>query len=268
MALTKSQAVIDRCLRISLFDKVTGQIGVHMPEVEDFQLSVSIDNEKTATSATGATVATFEEGKSAEVTGNASFFNYGLMAAQSGTAAEEATAESKIETPRCDIVTLAGGKAKLTQTPVGAKGNEIGNIYEVLPDGGAGKMYSQGAAASADAFTYADGEITAPTGIADGTSFYVFYKYESATTVHMVEDADVFAKTYRMQAEVLTQPMCKENQSEKTAMIIIANNAKLSSARDVSFTTDGKHPFTLKCQTDYCGAAGQKRLFEIFAPEE
>ena len=134
MALTKSQALIDRCLRISLFDKVTGMLGVLMPEVEDFQISVSIDNEKTATSASGATVATFEEGKSAEITGNASFFNYGLMAAQSGTAAEEATSEKKIKTPRCDVVTLAGGKGKLTQTPVGTHGNEIGNIYEVLPE--------------------------------------------------------------------------------------------------------------------------------------
>ena len=266
MALTKSQALIDRCLRISLFDKVTGMLGVLMPEVEDFQISVSIDNEKTATSASVATVATFEEGKSAEITGNASFFNYGLMAAQSGTAAEEATSEKKIKTPRCDVVTLAGGKGKLTQTPVGTHGNEIGNIYEVLPDGGAGKMYSQGASASENAFTYAGGEITAPTGVADGTSFFVFYEYESATTVHMVEDADVFAKTYRMHAEVLTADQC--NPAEKTVMSVIANSAKLSSARDVSFTTDGKHPFTLKCQSDYCGAAGQKRLFEIFAPEE
>lgn len=266
MALTKSQALIDRCLRISLFDKVTGLLAVMMPEVEDFQISVSIDNEKTATSASGATVATFEEGKTGEITGNASFFNYGLMAAQSGTDAEEATASSKIKTPRCDVVIIADGKAKLSQTPVGTKGNEIGSIYEVLPDGGAGKMYTQAAEVSAEAFKYDAGELTAPTGVANGTSFFVFYEYESATAVHMVEDADAFAKTYRMHAEVLTADQC--NPSEKTVMSVIANSAKLSSARDVSFTTDGKHPFTLKCQSDYCGAAGQKRLFEIFAPEE
>lgn len=266
MALSKSQALIDRCLRITLFDKTTGDAAVLLPEVEEFQISVAIENEKTATSASGATVATFEEGKTAEITGNASFFHYGLMAAQSGTAAEEASSTSKINTPRCDVVTIADGKAKLTQTPVGSSGQEIGAIYEVLPDGGAGKKYEQGAEASETEFSYASGEISAPTGATNGTQFFVFYTYASETATHMVEDADVFGKAYRMQAEVLCSSIC--NSAEKTAMLVVANNAKLSSARDISFTTDGKHPFTLKCQSDYCGAAGTKRLFEIFAPEE
>ncbi len=266
MALSKSQALIDRCLRITLFDKTTGDAAVLLPEVEEFQISVAIENEKTATSASGATVATFEEGKTAEITGNASFFNYALMEAQSGTAAEEATSSATINTPRCDVITIAEGKATLTQTPVGTTGQEIGAIYEVLPDGGAGKKYEQGASVSESEFSFADGELSAPTGVADGTQFFVFYQYASQTAVHMVEDADAFGKAYRMQAEVLCSSIC--NSAEKTAMIVVANNAKLSSARDISFTTDGKHPFTLECQSDYCGAAGTKRLFEIFVPEE
>lgn len=266
MALSKSQALIDRCLRITLFDKATGDAAVLMPEVEDFQISVAIENEKTATSASGATVATFEEGKTAEITGNASFFSYALMEAQSGTAAEEASTSATILTPRCDVVTIAEGKATLTQTPVGTTGEEIGAIYEVLPDGGAGKKYDQGATASATEFAYSGGEITAPSDVEDGVQFFVFYNYASKTAVHMVEDADAFAKAYRMQAEILCSSIC--NSAEKTAMTVVANNAKLSSARDISFTTDGKHPFTLKCQSDYCGGAGTKRLFEIFAPEE
>lgn len=266
MALTKSQALIDRCLRISLFDKATGSLGVLLPEVEDFNLSVAIDNEKTATSASGATVATFEEGKTGEITGTASFFHYALMAAQSGTAAEEATAENPIATPRCDVVVFKDGKATLTQTPVGEAGNEIGAIYEVLPDGGQGKQYDQAAAVSATEFTYKDGTITAPTGVNDGVSCYVFYSYESPTVMHIVEDADKFASVYRMFAEVLCSSIC--NSAEKTVMAVVANNAKLLTARDVALTTDGKHPFTLRCQTDYCGAGGTKRLFEIFVPEE
>lgn len=266
MALTKSQALIDRALRISLFNKTTGNLEVLMPEVEEFNLSVAIDNEKTATSASGATVATFEEGKTGEITGNASFFHYGLMAAQSGTPAEQATAEAPIKTPRCDVVIIKDGKGTLTQTPVGTEGNEIGAIYEVLPDGGQGKQYDQGATASATEFTYAGGTINAPTGVADGTSFYVFYEYNSKTALHIIEDADKFAETYRMFAEILCSDIC--NSSAKTVMAVVANNAKLSTARDVSLTTDGKHPFTLRCQSDYCGGSGNKRLFEIFVPEE
>ena len=76
MALSKSQALIDRCLRITLFDKTTGDAAVLLPEVEEFQISVAIENEKTATSASGATVATFEEGKTAEITGKGDVLGY------------------------------------------------------------------------------------------------------------------------------------------------------------------------------------------------
>ena len=46
---------------------------------------------------------------------------------------------------------------------------------------------------------------------------------------------------------------------------VVFPNAKLDSNVDITFSTDGKHPFTLKAQQNYCSK--EKELFKIIIPQ-
>ena len=59
------------------------------------------------------------------------------------------------------------------------------------------------------------------------------------------------------------------NVCEPTTLVhayIVFPNAKLDANVDVSFTTDGNHPFTLQAQQAYCDK--EKVLFKVIIPNE
>ena len=130
-----NQVMVDRVLDLTAFDKTTGRAVFMLTEVEDFQTSITIANEKEITTANGSIAGLFEEGKDGTMSGSASFINFGLMGAQNGSTPIEASADNKIITPQYDLLTVKGGKVTLTQTPVGVEGNEIGYIYTLNNDG-------------------------------------------------------------------------------------------------------------------------------------
>lgn len=265
--MNKAQLIVDRALRLTAFDKETGEAKFMLTEVEDFQTTTAIDNEKTATSADGSTVATLENGKSGTMSGNASFLNFGLMAAQNGSEIKEASASNKIVTPFYESVEIKAGKATLTHIPVGTQGAEIGFIYTLNDDGTLKDKFLQGATATATEFALgeSDGVISAPTGLADGTVFGVFYEYESTKTRVIENNANEFGGTYVVKAEVLCRDIC--NPDLVTYVVLKADSAKLSSAVDLGWNTDSKHPFEFKLQSAYCGKDG-KSLFKTFILED
>nr|DAY89441.1 MAG TPA: putative structural protein [Caudoviricetes sp.] len=262
--MNRNQLVVDKALRATAFDPETGLAAFMLPEIEDYQISVTIANEKTATSASGATVAQLEEGKEGEVTGNASFVHVGLMAAQNGSEPTQSTADKTIVTPMFESFTVKDGKITLKNKPVGATGAEVGYIYTLTSDGTIDKSFVQAATASATEFALTDKEITVPTGIDDGTMMGVYYDFASSTTVLLENNAEDMAKTYRLRVDVLCRDIC--NQNNKVVVTQEFPNAKLSSAYDLTWGTDQKHPFSFKLLTNYCDT--RKNLMKTWIPQD
>ena len=90
------------------------------------------------------------------------------------------------------------------------------------------------------------------------------YNYAAENAVAVTGDALNFPKAGKFVMEVLGTDTC-----DPTTLIhayLIFPNAKLDANVDISFTTDGKHPFKLICQQNYCDS--KKVLFQIVVPEE
>ena len=90
------------------------------------------------------------------------------------------------------------------------------------------------------------------------------YEYESQNAVAVSGDAVNFPKAGKFIMEVLGTDVC-----DPTTLIhayIIFPNAKLDANVDITFATDGTHPFTLKANQAYCDS--KKTLFSIVIPQE
>lgn len=269
---SKNQVVIDRVLRITSFSKTTGKALYMLTEVEDLGISITTE-EKEAVDATGATVATFELGKKGTMSGSASFINFGLMAAQNGSDGVKATSGAPLNFPQYDEGTIlaAGGTFNLSQEPVGIAGSQIKFIYALNNDGTLGQDYAQAATASATEFSYAKVtgtpdlfKITVPTAAAAGSRFAVFYEYAAKAGTRYDNNSDEYSSAAIIKVDVLAADIC--NPAALTVTTLQSNNAKLSSAYDITWSTDGKHPFEYKLDTAYCGTIG-KGLFSVYVPE-
>ena len=260
--------VIDRALSATMFDKSTKEAIWRLTQIEDFSISNSAED-KTATDAQGATVAKFITAKSATMSGSNSFLDLSLGAAQMGTTKVVADGTHKVTVPGAETFTVkdaSEGKITLAHVPVGIAGHEINQIYAVNSDSSLGTKYKLNSAASATEFALnaASKEITIPTGLDPKTELIVFYDYESENAVSVTNKATKFPKAGYMVVEVLGCDIC--NTAQKYTAKIIAPNAMLSSNFDLSFTTDGKHPFEIECAQDYCDK--EKKLYSIIVDED
>lgn len=260
MAFDINNFVIDRALRGIMTSHATGEIMYSINQIEDPSLNISAD-EKTAVDAIGTTIASFNTAKNAEFSGSNSLFDLSLLATQMGTEKKVASADEKIVRPVFETIEVEGATATLKYEPVGGK---IDAIYVLNGDSTLGQKYLCDAANGADKFSY-DNEtltITLPTDVTSGDIF-VMYESETDAAVEVSASANEFPKAGKFILEVLGCDVC--DQTTLRYAYIIFPNAKLDSNVDVSFTTDGKHPFTLKANQAYCDK--KKTLFKIVIPE-
>lgn len=261
--------VIDRPLRGMMLHSATGEVMWTINQIEEPSLSVSADTAD-AVDALGAPIMSFDRAKSAEFSAQSSLFDLGLLAAQSGTEMQVSSASNKIVTPCFEEIEKNGESVALKHTPKGEAKDGIPYIYVLNGNGTLGKKYEYGAAANETAFTFSGKTLTFPTDAAltDGTTLLVIYEYEADNTeknqaVAVTNSAQNFPRAGKFVMEVLGCDTC--DTSTLYYAYIIFPNAKLTSDFDLSFTTDGKHPFTLKAMQDYC--AKDKKLFTIVIPE-
>lgn len=217
-----------------------------------------------ATDALGSTIATFNRGKKAEFSANNSLFDLGLFAAQNGVDKTVASSTVTMTTPAFETVTYDGTTPSvvLAHKPVAL----ITAIYLLNGDGTLGTMYTNGTAVSATKFVYdADAHtITYPSGLVKGAEFMVMYDYEATAGAEVIGDAVNFPKAGKFVMEILGTDTC-----DPTTLIhafLVFPNAKLDANVDVSFTTDGKHPFKIICQQAYCDS--KKVLYKLIVPQE
>lgn len=254
--------LIDRVRRGTMFSDTTGEALWSITQITDATLSMTSETAD-VTDAIGNIITQFDRSKNAEFSGTNALWDLGLSAAQFGSAKTIATAAATILTPAYEQLRIANAKVVLAHVPEGTSGAEVKYIYALNDDSTLGKKYTVGASVTADTFTVdaANKTINTPTGLTGNVA--VFYDYAAEDAVMLQNNAVDFPKAGKFMLEVIGKDTC-----DKTATYvayIVFPNAKLRVDSDLSFTSDGGHPFTITCMQDYCDL--EKRLFNIYVAQ-
>ena len=261
MAFDVSNFIIDRILRGVMTSTADGSVMYSINQIENPSLECSAD-EKTAVDALGTTIQTYHLAKNATLSGENSMFDLGLFATQQGATKKVATALSKITTPVFETIDITSAP---TVTLKHVPKEPLTAIYQLKGDSTMGTKYVVNATATVDKFAIDDatGVITLPTGVEEGTQIFVIYEYDTENAVEVVASATEFPKAGKFIMEVLGNDVC-----DPTTLIyayIIFPNAKLDPNTSINFSTESKHPFSMKAQQAYCDK--QKTLFKIVIPQ-
>lgn len=262
MAFDINNFVIDHVLRGVMTSSSNGDVLWSINQITEPQLSITTESAE-AVDAIGSTIATFYRSKKAEFTANNSMFDLGLYAAQNGNDKEIATTDKKIVTPCFETLVVGSGKtAVLKHVPLATPAS----IYALKGDGTLGAKLAYSSTTGTGKFTYDDGShtITFPTAANEGEQYFIQYEYEAENAVSVTGDAINFPKAGKFVMEILGTDVC--DQTTLIHAYLIFPNAKLKADVNVSFTTDGNHPFTIEANQSYCDS--KKTLFQIVVPEE
>lgn len=253
--------VIDRCLRAIMVHSETGEILWSINQITE--PSIQCESESTqAVDAMETPIMEFDRSKKATFSAQNSLFDLGLAAAQFGSEKVVASEESKVTATAFETIDVgAGSSVTLKHTPK----SQIKYIYELKGDSTLGKKYTNGASADADKFVHTDSTntITLPTGITKGSQLFVEYEYETAEAVKVTNSAVKFPTAGKLIVQILGADVC--NASTLYNAYLIFPQAKLSSNVEMTFSTDGKHPFEITCMQQYCDK--EKKLFDIIVPK-
>jgi hypothetical protein len=260
MAFDISNFIIDRILRGVMTSTADGSVMYSINQIENPSLECSAD-EKVAVDALGTTIQTYHLAKNATLSAENSMFDLGLFATQQGSEKKIASASSKIITPIFENIDVKGTSVVLKHKPKDA----LTAIYELKGDSTMGKKYTVNATATVDKFAFdeASKTITLPTGVTVGSQIFVMYEYETENAVEITASATEFPKAGKFIMEVLGNDVC-----DPTTLIyayIIFPNAKLDPNTSITFSTESKHPFSMKAQQAYCDK--EKTLFKIVIPQ-
>lgn len=255
---------IDRVIRGLMTSSKDGSLMWSVNQVTDPSLSITSDTSEVV-DAIGSTIATFNRAKKAEFSANNSLFDLSLLAAQQGVDKEVADTGSEIVTPAFETLVVPTPNTN----PVTLKHEPTVQptaIYQLKGDGTLGEKLVYSASTGAGKFTYdsSNHQITFPTAATPGTEYFIQYEYKATKAVSVTGDAINFPKAGKFVMEVLGTDVC--DQSTLIHAYIIFPNAKLDANVDISFATDGNHPFKLIAQQAYCDS--KKTLFQIVIPDE
>ena len=263
MAFDVNNFVVDHVLRGVMTSSHDGTVLWSVNQITDPTLTISTES-STAVDALGSTIATFYRGKNAEFSATNSLFDLGLYAAQNGTEKQVAAQNAPIVATAFETLTVPsdGFAVQLAHTPR----ETPAEIYLLKGDGTLSDVLTYSAAAGAGKFTYdsATATITLPSTATAGSEYFIQYEYDATSAVAVTGNAVDFPVAGKFVMEVLGTDVC--DQTTLIHAYIIFPNAKLSPDVEVSFTTDGNHPFTIVANQAYCDS--QKTLFQIIIPEE
>lgn len=269
MAFDARNFVIDHVIRGVMYHSSTGEILWSINQITNPTLNVASESTD-AVDALGNRILSFDRAKTAEFSAENSLFDLGLLAAQSGTTKKLASSGAKIKIPKFLEATIpdSGATITLPKAPIGVAAAGIPYIYKMNGDSSLSTRYAYAAAASANAFTFTGTTLTFPTGLTAGTKLFIPYEYEAdgeenngAAAVDAT--ATNFPTAGKFVMEVLGSDPC--DVSTKYYAYLIFPSAKLVGQFDLTFTTEGTHPFTIQANQAYCDNV--KRLFTLALPE-
>lgn len=176
-----------------------------------------------------------------------------------------ATASKTYNVPYFDELKIeTADAATLARTPAAGT---FKFLYKLNGDGTLGEKFTVGSSAAGNTVTVTTKAVAFASGkAAVGDRFAAFYEFEAndqAGASQVTNNAVDFPSAGRFVMEVLGVDVC--DPSTLYSAYIEFPNAKMTSDFDLTFTTDSKHPFTLRAMQDYCDP--EKRLFRIVIPE-
>lgn len=252
--LNLNELVIKKIREIVLSDIEDGSAAVRITSVEDGSLKTGaegtevLDNDK-------ANIMTLYEAPSGSLSGSNSVFSADLYAAQLGSEKITASTDKKIISSSADTLTAEAGKLKLNHTPIVGS---VKYVYKLVNRGLAEKLTLATGEVTEGHFTISGETITLPTD-SEGT-YWVNYDYESDTANKITKKTNVDGAQYKMHAYVLFLDKC--NKNIVYTGVIIAPKAEFDpSSIELGLKPDGKHPFEIKFNKDYCSA--EEELFSI-----
>lgn len=256
--------IVDHVLRGIMTSSADGSLMWAINQITEPSLSVTTETAE-AVDALGSRIAQFNRAKNAEFTANNSMFDLGLFAAQNGVDKEIASDTETITSPAFETIVVP----TTVSTPVALKNAPLvtpTEIYQLKGDGTLGEKLEYSASAATGKFTYDESthEITFPAAATAGSEYFVHYEYAATRAVAVSGDAINFPRAGKFIMEVLGTDVC--DQTTLIHAYIVFPNAKLDANVDISFTTDGNHPFTIQAQQAYCDS--KKTLFSIIIPDE
>jgi hypothetical protein len=265
MALSSVDSlVIDRALKGTMFDSVTGEMLFNLEMIKDPSLECS-GTLVYSDDHLGAHIASFSRAKEAKFSATNALFNLSLAAAQYGSTKVVASSGTKMNVPIYEEH-LVGGAPNTTITLANIPVHDsVLWIYKVSKQH-LSTAYPAAVSESASAFKIVEGTgvITLPTlAFAATDTVAIWYQYATATAVSVENSSSTFAKRGRFDLEVLMCDPC--DQDTKYYAHIVFANAQLENGGNIKFTTDGDHAFSLVAIQDYCTSSQQ--LFNIIIPE-
>lgn len=260
--------VVDRIRRGLMINSSTGEVMWSINQITNPSLSVTAETAD-AVDALGVPISTFNRAKQAEFSAENSLFDLGLLAAQSGSVVDNSSADNTYDVPIFDEITVSSSaatanKISLNRTPITGT---LKFLYMENGDGTLGTKYTvvSTGTASGTNVTVDGTDVTFGSGVLEaGDVIMAIYRYEANGTAgsqasRVTSTAVDFAKSGVFMMEVLGVDVC--DQSTMYAATIEFPNAKLMSDFDISFATDGTHPFTIRALQNYCDK--NKILFRI-----
>lgn len=272
--MNKSSFVIDKIRRVLFFDGADDAVLFNLTQIEDVSMNATVDNNEVL-DAMQNVIMTIEKAKNMEIAGNASFFDMALLGAQWGSGVEDSSTTVKFAVPCFETYTYKTDAATHElkhEIATGSLGTGIAKYaYKLNKDGSIAKKYEYVAGAvTADKFSMATTDnkttFTPPIDSRDGDMFLIAYEYEANETnkaSRVVDNAEVSAKSGRLMIECLFRDIC--NKEIMYYGYGVCDNAQIDGNVDVSLTTDGKHPFTIKAMPAYC--AEEKNLLTFIIPD-
>ena len=259
--LNLSNFIIDRILS-GVGYGTDGAVYFKMDQCQD--TSITCGSEATEiVDNVGAPVMTLYRAKTCEISGQNAILDMNLTAFQMGTTKTVANSTDKIVAPAVEVFAVKKDETthKLANTPVAAPAF----IYALNDDSSLGEKYVLSTdAASATEFTCANGVITLPTGITEGTEIFVSYEYEAASGIEIVNSAKNFPKSCKLVLKALGYNPCEKDN--KLACYVIFPSFEMSPDFDLSLQAGETQAWSGKASQDYCSK--DKRLMSIVVVDE
>jgi hypothetical protein len=211
----------------------------------------------------------FDRAKSVEFSAQSSLLDLGLLAAQSGSSVVASDASTIVKSPFFEEVTVPTGSDKETTlkfTPSASGAVAIPYIYRLKSDGTPIAKVPYASTSSANAFSFSGATLSFHTTADAGERYLVIYEYDGDDTnevVSVTNRADEFPKAGKFIMNVVGADVCDISTSYMGYLIL--PQAKLTSNFELTFTTEGKHPFTIKAMQEYCST--DKALFQLIVPQ-
>lgn len=229
--------------------------------------------EEVKTDAEGSTLARWMNAKTAEFTGDETFWNLDLYAQQlNGEGKTIGTSGNGVIVPISDpIKTYVTGDTLTTYTlnyNAANVGTTASPAYKITvctlnKDGTPNKKFKLGTEAASGVFEYNSSTktITFASGdIVVGDKLFVQYDFNSEDCTAVIDSADKFPENIEIVVEGLFKDACGNAQAGYT----VFPKAQLSASTTASFGRTDTFPFSFSAQQDYCDE--NKQLFRQVFP--